>query len=82
LIRKAFRAGNSVVVALPKEALELLGISEGSDISIDVDRIKRQIILSQVNESLAVAGIDQEFAHQVSEFIDQYRSALDALAKS
>ena len=60
MIRKAFRAGNSVVVALPKEALDLLGISEGSDISIDFDRIKRQIILSQVNESLAVAGIDQE----------------------
>ena len=82
MIRKAFRAGNSVVVALPKEALDLLGISEGSDISIDFDRIKRQIILSQVNESLAVAGIDQEFAQQVSEFIDQYRTALDALAKS
>jgi hypothetical protein len=69
-------------VALPKEALDLLGISEGSDISINFDRLKRQIILSQVKESLAVAGIDQEVAHQVSAFIDQYRSALDALAKS
>jgi hypothetical protein len=31
---------------------------------------------------LPVAGdIDAEFAHQVSEFIEEYRTALDALAK-
>jgi len=82
MLRKVFRTGNSVVVALPKDALELLGISEGSGVSIDFDRVKRQVIISQVNESLAVAGVDEEFARQVSEFIDHYRPALEALAKS
>jgi antitoxin component of MazEF toxin-antitoxin module len=82
MLRKVFRAGNSVVVALPKDALELLGISEGSDVSIDFDRLKRQVIISQASESLAVAGIDEDFARQVAEFIDQYRPALEALARS
>jgi putative addiction module antidote len=82
MLRKVFRTGNSMVVALPKDALELLGVSEGSDVSIDFDRLKRQVIISQVNESLASAGVDEEFAQKVSEFIDQYRPALEALARS
>jgi antitoxin MazE len=82
MLRKVFRTGNSVVVSLPKEALELLGIAEGSDVSLDLDRKKRQIILSPVETPLAAAGVDEEFARQVSEFIDQYRTALETLANS
>jgi antitoxin MazE len=41
MLRKVFRTGNSVVISLPKEALELLGIAVGSDISFDLDREKR-----------------------------------------
>jgi antitoxin MazE len=82
MLRKVFRTGNSMVVSLPKEALELLGIAEGSDVSLELDREKRQIILSPVETSLAAAGVDEEFARQVSEFIDQYRLALETLANS
>jgi putative addiction module antidote len=82
MLRKVFKTGNSVVISLPKEALELLGISEGSDVSIDLDRKKRQMIISPAEEPLAGVGIDEEFAHQVAEFIGQYRPALEALAKS
>jgi putative addiction module antidote len=82
MLRKVFRTGNSVVISLPKEALELLGIAEGSDVSLDMDREKRQIILSSINAPLAAAGVDEEFARQVSEFIDQYRPALETLANS
>ena len=82
MLRKVFKTGNSVVVSLPKDALELLGISEGSDVYVDLDREKRQIVISQAEESLAVSGVDEEFSHQVAEFIDQYRPALEELAKS
>ncbi|HLA88426.1 MAG TPA: AbrB/MazE/SpoVT family DNA-binding domain-containing protein [Anaerolineales bacterium] len=82
MLRKVFRTGNSVVISLPKEAIELLGISEGSDISIDLDREKRQIIISPVEEPLAVVGVDETFAQQVAEFIAQYRPALEALSRS
>ncbi len=76
------KTGNSVVVSLPKDALELLGISAGSDVSVDLDREKRQIVISPAEEPLGVAGVDEEFAQQVAEFIDQYRPALEALSKS
>ena len=82
MIRKVFKTGNIVVISLPKEALSLLGISEGSDVSVDLDREKRQIVISPAVEPLAVIGVDEEFARQVAEFIDQYRPALEALAKS
>ncbi|MBE0410908.1 MAG: AbrB/MazE/SpoVT family DNA-binding domain-containing protein [Anaerolineales bacterium] len=82
MLRKVFKTGNSVVISLPKDALELLGISEGSDVSIDLDRDKRQIVISPAQDPLAIAGVDEVFAQQVSEFIDQYRPALEALAKA
>lgn len=82
MLRKVFRTGNSVVVSLPKEAIELLGISEGSDIAIELDREKRQIVISPVKEPLAVVGVDEIFAQQVAEFIAEYRPALEALSRS
>jgi putative addiction module antidote len=82
MLRKVFKTGNSVVISLPKDALELLGISEGSDVSIDLDREKRQLVISPAEEPLAVAGVDEGFAQQVSDFIEQYRPALEALAKA
>lgn len=82
MLRKVFKTGNSVVVSLPKDALELLGISEGSDVSIDLDREKRQVVISPAEEPLAGAGVDEKFGQQVAEFIEQYRPALEALARS
>ena len=45
MLRKVFRTGNSVVVSLPRDALELLGIGEGSEVSVDLDRENRQILI-------------------------------------
>ncbi len=81
MLRKVFRTGNSIVVALPKEAVELLGLAEGKEVSLEVNRERRQVILSPVEASLAAVGVDLEFARQVSEFIDEYRPALETLAK-
>lgn len=80
MLRKVFKTGNSVVISLPKDALDLLGITEGSDVSLDLDREKRRIVISSAEESLAEVGLDDEFSQQVAEFIDQYRPALEALA--
>jgi putative addiction module antidote len=80
MLRKVFKTGNSVVISLPKDALDLLGITEGSDVSVDLDRENQQVIISPAKGPLAVVGVDEEFAQQVSEFINQYRLALEALA--
>jgi putative addiction module antidote len=79
--RKIFKTGNSVVVSLPKDALEYLHIDEGSEVIVELDRKERQIVITPAEPSLAVSDIDPEFAHQVAEFIEQYRTALEELAK-
>jgi putative addiction module antidote len=81
MIRKVFKTGNSTVISLPKEALEYLGLEVGMEVSVDLDREKHQIVITPVEKILSVAGIDEVFTRQVAEFIEQYRPALEALAK-
>jgi putative addiction module antidote len=81
MLRKVFRTGNSVVVSLPREALDYLNIQEGAEIEIELDRENRQMILKPLEMPLAILGVDEKFAHQVAEFIEQYRPALKELAK-
>ncbi len=81
MLRKAFRTGNSVVVSLPREALDYLNIHEGTEIEVDLDRENRQVVLKPVEMPLANLGVDEKFANQVADFIEQYRPALEELAK-
>jgi putative addiction module antidote len=78
--RKIFKTGNSLVVSLPKEVLEPLGISDGTDVSVELNRKKSEIVIRPTRSPL-VAGVDEVFARQVNEFIEEYRPALEALAK-
>ncbi len=81
MVRKLFRTGNSVVVSLPRDALEYLNIYEGTEIEVELDRKNRQVILKPLEIPSAKSGINEEFAHQVAEFIEEYRPALVKLAK-
>lgn len=79
MVRKVFRTGNSLAVPLPDEVIELLGLGEGSEIDVEIDIDGRRILLTQANA--AAPDIDSTFARQLDEFIEQYRSALVALAR-
>jgi len=79
--RRLFKTGNSVVLSLPKEILDGLGLADGENVSLELDRQKKRVILTPVEKPLAVAGVDENFAHQVNEFIEHYRPALEELAK-
>ena len=81
MLRKVFRTGNSVVISLPREALEYLDIHEGTEVEVDLDRENRQLILKPIETPLTISSVDEKFALQVAEFIEQYRPALEALAK-
>jgi antitoxin component of MazEF toxin-antitoxin module len=81
MLRKVFRTGNSTVVSLPKDVTEPLGVRDGSDVSVELDRENGQIIIRPVERPGAAAGVDEDFARQVSEFIAEYGPALSALAK-
>jgi len=77
MLRKIFKTGNSMVVSLPREILEPLGVSDGSEVSVVLEDGK--IIISPIQQT--VPGVDDAFARQLAEFIDEYRPALEALAK-
>ncbi|MGB3903966.1 MAG: AbrB/MazE/SpoVT family DNA-binding domain-containing protein [Anaerolineae bacterium] len=79
MARKIFKTGNSMVVSLPRETLEFLRLKEGAEVSVELDKERGEIIIAPVSRVLP--GIDQEFARQVAEFVEQYRPALEALAK-
>ena len=76
--RKVFRTGNSTVISLPREAIDFLHLKEGADVSVELDRENRRIVITPAE--LSLAGVDEDFARQVAEFIDQYRPVLEALA--
>ena len=80
MLRKVFRTGNSMVVSIPKGILDELHISEGEDVSVELDPQQRQIVISPVQKAIPT-GIDEVFARQVDDFLEKYRPALEALAK-
>ncbi len=75
--RKAFRAGNSLVIALPAEWVRARGLREGSRLEVSV--VGDGAL--EVRPSHR-AEISAEFARQVDAFIDEYRLVLDELARS
>lgn len=77
--RKIFKTGNSLVIALPRDVLDTLQLGEGAEVSVDVDREQKQIVIAPA--PTFETEIDAEFARQVADFIDAYRPALEALAR-
>jgi putative addiction module antidote len=81
MIRRLFKTGNSIVLSLPKEVLDDLGIKDGESVNLELDRKQRRVIITPVEKPLVIAGVNEDFARQVDEFIQQYRPALEELAK-
>lgn len=80
MARKVFRAGNSLVVSIPGDAIEHLGLGEGSEVIVEVDRDEGRIVIYP--SEIELEGVDKEFSRQVDEFIEAYRPALEELAKN
>ena len=79
MLRKIFKTGNSMVVSLPRESIQMIGLHEGSEVSLVVDEKQGQIVIKPVSTQLT--GVDAKFAQQIDAFINEYRPALEALAK-
>lgn len=79
-IRRVFKAGNSLVVAVPKKLLEAVGLEEGSPVTFEVPEEKREIVIKplQLREELPR---ERQFALLVEDFIDKYEGLLRELAK-
>jgi putative addiction module antidote len=79
MVRKIFRTGNSLVVSLPADTIRVLALEEGTEVTVALDEGQQQIIIKPVTTS--PKSIDKTFATQVADFIEQYRSALESLAR-
>ena len=79
MVRKIYKTGNSLVITLPKESIQILGLREGSEVSVVVDQEQGRIIIEPAGPQRT--AIDPIFAQQLNDFIEQYRPALEALAK-
>jgi putative addiction module antidote len=78
--RKIYRTGNSLVVTLPKDALDRLRMSEGTEVDIKINEKERVLVISPAEDSLD--GVDEEFAAQVGRFIEEYYVALEEIARA
>ncbi|MBN2499635.1 MAG: AbrB/MazE/SpoVT family DNA-binding domain-containing protein [Anaerolineales bacterium] len=81
MFRILFKIGYGVLVSLPKEIIELLGISKVTDVSIELDRENKRIIIQPAKQPIA-GSISEDFSRQVADFIEEYRPALEALANN
>lgn len=78
--RKIYRTGNSLVVTLPKDALDQLRMREGTEVEVQVNEEQGVLIISPAVGSLD--GVDEAFASQADRFIEEYRVALEELARA
>lgn len=78
--RQLFKTGNSTVLSLPKEMLDSLGLKNGENVSVELDKANNRLVITPSEKSLA-ANLDETFAAQVNDFIEKYRPALEELAK-
>ncbi|MEZ4735426.1 MAG: hypothetical protein R3E79_50680 [Caldilineaceae bacterium] len=78
MIRKIFKTGNSMVGSLSKEMLDVLQLSEGSELRVELGLEQGQIVMTPTTPH--AAGVDAAFARQVAEFIEEYRPTLEAMA--
>lgn len=73
------KAGDDLAVLLPNEAIERLGLHEGSEVDVQFASAGRQVRIAPAGAD--IADVDAEFARQLDAFIAHYRPALVALAR-
>jgi antitoxin component of MazEF toxin-antitoxin module len=81
MVRKLFRTGNSVAVAVPQVAAEALGLAEGDYVEVEHDAAAGALIIwpRSARERLALGS---DYIRTVGEFIRDYGEALAALERS
>ncbi|MFN2231323.1 MAG: AbrB/MazE/SpoVT family DNA-binding domain-containing protein [Anaerolineae bacterium] len=79
MARKIFRTGNSTVVSLPADVLEAVDLELGDEVTVVANPEQRQIIITPAGAALP--GVRPGFLDHVDRFIEQYRPALETLAK-
>lgn len=73
---KIFKSGNSIVVTIPERLLKTLGLSAGDEVDIEVSEDAIKLIPASKKFK-----VDPELHRLTKKLIEQYRPALEELAK-
>jgi antitoxin component of MazEF toxin-antitoxin module len=78
MVRKLFRTGNSLAVAIPGAAATALGVAEGDYVHVDHDAAAGALLLwpHAAHDRLAISS---EYVRLVGDFLHDYGPALAAL---
>lgn len=75
MTQKVLKVGSSAAVTIPKRSLGELGLKPGDEVRVEIDRKRRAVIIRPS------AKINEELLTWTKQFIERYRTALEALAK-
>ena len=79
--RKICAIGNSFGISIPKEIIEKLRLTLGTQVEIKIDEKEKMITIEPFVDQSIQDSVDKEFVSQVNDFIERYKPALKALAK-
>lgn len=78
MTQKVLKVGSSAAVTIPKKSLEELGLKPGDEVVVEVNKKNRSV---SIRPSKAKSRRRQRIAELTYNFINRYRSDLEALAK-
>lgn len=81
MLRTISHIGNSYGVTIPKEIIDKLHLTAGTQVDVQLDEETDRIVIKPVTAKAEYQSIDAEFSSQLSDFIEKYRPALKELAK-
>ena len=80
-VQKVFRAGNSNVIAIPKDLSEELGIKPGQKVVVEKDPNGEGVIMRKAGKvKVHKLAVDKEFKKWWDIFIEENAEILDELA--
>ncbi len=78
MTQKVLKVGSSAAVTIPKKSLEELNLRPGDRVIVEVDKKTRSV---SIRPSKGTSSRERRIAELTYNFIERYRSDLEALAK-
>jgi len=76
MTQKVLKIGDSAAVIIPKKSLKELGLRPGDEVSVQIDKKQRKVLIEPLMKE-----VDKALLDWTRKFIERYRPALEALAK-
>ena len=75
MTQKVLKVGSSAAVTIPKKSLKDLGLKVGDSVRVEIDMKAKRVLIESASK------VNPEILDWSDQFIKQYRSALEVLAK-